>query len=475
MIGEIIVIHVGQCGNRIGVKFWETLAEEHGIDCTGSYCGRDEDQQLEKVNVFFKNATGDRFIPRAVLVDLEPQTIDSVRSGLYGQLFKHDNFIIGQTGSGNNWAKGYYTEGAELIDSALDVIRKEAEECQNLQGFIVIHSIGGGTGSGMGTLLISKLREEYQNKVIATFSVFPSPKVSDTVIEPYNAMLSIDRLKKYADLVFCLDNEALYDICFHQHKISNPTNENLNQIIVAALSNITAPLRFPAQGENCLSTLQNMVDKLVPVWPITSRPSYGYDDEERIIYHMVDILPTIKTEEDIPHKLPLHFLNISLAPTTSASDQSSIMRDVFSEKNILTSTNPRRGKYLSSVTIFRGQITDEMSNAFYMCIAKDYMFAHIKGDRNNHMIKLGLSRKDVKAEVALITDNTAIQEMFKRIAEQFTVMFRRKAYLHWYTGEGMDEMEFTEAESNLSDLITEYQNFADYLGSRYAESEEETE
>ena len=89
-------------------------------------------------------------------MDLEPGTMDSVRSGPYGQIFRPDNFVFGQSGAGNNWAKGHYTEGAELIDSVLDVVRKEAESSDCLQGFQVTHSLGGGTGSGMGTLLISK-------------------------------------------------------------------------------------------------------------------------------------------------------------------------------------------------------------------------------------------------------------------------------------------------------------------------------
>merc|ERR1711918_220055 len=101
---------------------------------------------------------------------------------------------MGQTGAGNNWAKGHYTEGAELIDSDLDVVRKESEGCDCLQGFQVTHSLGGGTGSGMGTLLISKIREEYPDRIMATFSVMPSPKVSDTVVEPYNATLSVHQL-----------------------------------------------------------------------------------------------------------------------------------------------------------------------------------------------------------------------------------------------------------------------------------------
>ena len=103
--------------------------------------------------------------------------MDSVRSGPFGQIFRPDNFVFGQSGAGNNWAKGHYTEGAELVDSVLDVVRKESESCDCLQGFQMTHSLGGGTGSGLGTLLISKIREEYPDRIMNTFSVVPSPKV----------------------------------------------------------------------------------------------------------------------------------------------------------------------------------------------------------------------------------------------------------------------------------------------------------
>ena len=176
---ELVHVQGGQCGNQIGAKFWEVISDEHGIDPTGTYHG-DSDLQLERINVYFNEATGGRYVPRAVLMDLEPGTMDSVRAGPFGQLFRPDNFVFGQTGAGNNWAKGHYTEGAELIDSVLDVVRKEAEGCDCLQGFQLVHSLGGGTGAGMGTLLISKVREEYPDRIMETFSVIPSPKVSDT-------------------------------------------------------------------------------------------------------------------------------------------------------------------------------------------------------------------------------------------------------------------------------------------------------
>ena len=191
-----------------------------------SYKGT-SDLQLERMNVYFNEvfhesekgsgcskrtnhskASSNKYVPRAVLVDLEPGTMDAVRAGPFGQLFRPDNFVFGQAGAGNNWAKGHYTEGAELVDQVLDVVRREAEGCDCLQGFQITHSLGGGTGSGMGTLLISKIREEFPDRMMATFSVVPSPKVSETVVEPYNATLSVHQLVENSDETFCIDNEV---------------------------------------------------------------------------------------------------------------------------------------------------------------------------------------------------------------------------------------------------------------------------
>lgn len=75
---EIVHVQTGQCGNQIGSKFWEVISEEHGIDCAGKYQGI-KDLQLERINVYFKEAQTNRYVPRAVLVDLEPGTMDAIR------------------------------------------------------------------------------------------------------------------------------------------------------------------------------------------------------------------------------------------------------------------------------------------------------------------------------------------------------------------------------------------------------------
>ncbi|WVZ78980.1 hypothetical protein U9M48_026615 [Paspalum notatum var. saurae] len=269
-----VILHIqgSQCGNQIGAKFWEVIRDEHGIDHMGKYAG-DSDLQLERINVYYNEASGGRFVPRAVLMDLKPGTMDSVRSGPYGQIFLSDNFVFGQSGAGNNWAKGHFTEGAELIDSVLDVVRKEAENCDCLQG----------TGSGMGTLLISMIREEYPDRMMLTFSVFPSPKVSDTVVEPYNATLSVHQLVENADECMVLDNEALYDICFRTLKLATPTFGDLNHLISATMSGVTCCLRFPGQLN---SDLRKLAVNLIPFprlhffmvgfAPLTSRGSQAH-------------------------------------------------------------------------------------------------------------------------------------------------------------------------------------------------------
>ena len=437
---EIVHVQGGQCGNQIGAKFWEVIADEHGIDPTGTYHG-DSDLQLERINVYFNEATGGRYVPRAILMDLEPGTMDSVRAGPYGQLFRPDNFVFGQTGAGNNWAKGHYTEGAELIDSVLDVVRKEAEGCDCLQGFQFSHSLGGGTGSGMGTLLISKIREEYQDRVIETFSVFPSPKVSDTVVEPYNATLSIHLLVDSTDEVMVIDNEALYDICFRTLKLTTPTYGDLNHLVSATMSGVTCSLRFPGQLNADLRKLA------------------------------VNLVPFIR----------LHFFMIGFAPLTSRGSQvyraltvPELTQQMFDAKNMMCASDPRHGRYLTCSAIFRGRMsTKEVDEQMLNVKAKNNSYFVEWIPNNIKSAVCDIPPKGLKMAVTFIGNSTAIQEMFKRVSEQFTLMFRRKAFLHWYTGEGMDEMEFTEAESNLSDLVTEYQNYQDASADDEAEMEGE--
>ncbi|XP_072870057.1 tubulin beta-8 chain-like isoform X5 [Chlorocebus sabaeus] len=394
---EIVLTQAGQCGNQISAKFWEVISDEHAIDSAGTYHG-DSRLQLERIDVYYNEACGGRYVPRAVLVDLEPGTLDSVRSGPFGQIFQ------------------------------------------------LTHSLGGGTGSGMGTLLLSKIREEYPDRIINTFSILPSPKVSDTVVEPYNATLSVHQLIENADETFCIDNEALYDICSRTLKLPTPTYGDLNHLVSATMSGVTTCLRFPGQLN---ADLRKLAVNMVP----------------------------------FPR---LHFFMPGFAPLTSRGSQqyraltvAELTQQMFDARNMMAACDPRHGRYLTAAAIFRGRMPmREVDEQMFNIQNKNSSYF---ADWLPHNVKTAvcdIPPRGLKMSATFIGNNTAIQELFKRVSEQFTAMFRRKAFLHWYTGEGMDEMEFTEAESNMNDLVSEYQQYQDATAEEeefeeYAEEEEE--
>eukprot|EP00297_Palpitomonas_bilix_P005616 CAMPEP_0113867962 /NCGR_PEP_ID=MMETSP0780_2-20120614/713_1 /TAXON_ID=652834 /ORGANISM="Palpitomonas bilix" /LENGTH=506 /DNA_ID=CAMNT_0000852969 /DNA_START=119 /DNA_END=1639 /DNA_ORIENTATION=+ /assembly_acc=CAM_ASM_000599 len=501
---EIVHIQAGQCGNQIGAKFWEVISDEHGVDPTGTYHG-DSDLQLERINVYFNEATGGRYVPRAILMDLEPGTMDSVRAGPYGQIFRPDNFVFGQSGAGNNWAKGHYTEGAELIDSVLDVVRKEAESCDCLQGFQVCHSMGGGTGSGMGTLLISKIREEYPDRMMCTFSVFPSPKVSDTVVEPYNATLSVHQLVENADEVMVIDNEALYDICFRTLKLTTQGPDRM----MCTFSVFPSPKVSDTVVEpyNATLSVHQLVENADEVMVIDNEALYDicfrtlklttptFGDLNRLVSAVMSGVTCClrfagQLNSDLRklavNLIPfprLHFFMIGFAPLTSRGSQQyraltvpELTQQMFDAKNMMAAADPRHGRYLTASAMFRGRMSTKEVDEQMLNVQNKNSSYFVEWIPNNIKSSVcDIPPKGLKMSTTFIGNSTAIQEMFKRVSEQFTAMFRRKAFLHWYTGEGMDEMEFTEAESNMNDLVSEYQQYQDATAEDEGEFDEEEE
>jgi len=174
---EVISIHVGQAGIQIGNACWELYCLEHGIQPDGQM---PSDKTIgggdDAFNTFFSETGAGKHVPRCVFVDLEPTVVDEVRTGTYRQLFHPEQLITGKEDAANNYPRGHYTIGKEIVDLALDRIRKLADNCTGLQGFMVFHAVGGGTGSGLGSLLLERLSVDYGKKSKLGFTVYPSPR-----------------------------------------------------------------------------------------------------------------------------------------------------------------------------------------------------------------------------------------------------------------------------------------------------------
>ncbi|KAI7690471.1 Tubulin beta chain -like protein [Sarcoptes scabiei] len=270
-----------------------------------------------------------------------------------------------------------------------------------------------------------------------TFSVVPSPKVSDTVVEPYNATLSVHQLVENTDETFCIDNEALYDICFRTLKLTTPTYGDLNHLVSVTMSGVTTCLRFPGQLN---ADLRKLAVNMVP----------------------------------FPR---LHFFMPGFAPLTSRGSQlyraltvPELTQQMFDSKNMMAACDPRHGRYLTVAAIFRGRMSMKEVDEQMLNVQNKNSSYFVEWIPNNVKTAVcDIPPRGLKMSATFIGNSTAIQELFRRISEQFT------AFLHWYTGEGMDEMEFTEAESNMNDLVSEYQQYQEATAEDEGEFEEEEE
>lgn len=202
---EIVSIHVGQCGNQVGSAFWNTLLLEHEKT-------PDHDPALSSFFHFepSKTSRGSHVMKaRALLVDMECGPLNETMRSSLGPLFNEAQYIMDVSGSGNNFAQGYYSYGPQYHDRFLQGIHNNLEKCDSLQGFFLTHSLGGGTGSGVGSFILHLLADEFPKITRFSTCVYPSDD-GDVITAPYNTLLATRELIRSADCVFPLNNSSLF-------------------------------------------------------------------------------------------------------------------------------------------------------------------------------------------------------------------------------------------------------------------------
>uniref|UniRef100_A0A673WRX7 Tubulin alpha chain n=2 Tax=Salmoninae TaxID=504568 RepID=A0A673WRX7_SALTR len=537
---ECISMHVGQAGVQMGNACWELYCLEHGIQPDGQMpSDKTRGGGDDSFNTFFSETGAGKHVPRAIFVDLEPTVIDEVRTGIYRQLFHPEQLITGKEDAANNYARGHYTIGKEIIDIVLDRTRKlvshhsemgfyrglyrymflrepffflqqgcsmeesvfgwfyledkgffyrnkpknlfmvlsrkrrtgsplyvltnvtsyvikllyhfsiQADQCTGLQGFLIFHSFGGGTGSGFTSLLMERLSVDYGKKSKLEFAVYPAPQVSTAVVEPYNSILTTHTTLEHSDCAFMVDNEAIYDICRRNLDIERPSYTNLNRLIGQIVSSITASLRFDGALNVDLTEFQT---NLVP-YP-------------RIHFPLATYAPVISAEKAYHEQL-------SVADITNAC---------FEPANQMVKCDPRHGKYMACCLLYRGDVVPKDVNS---------AIAAIKTKRSIQFVdwcptgfKVGINYQPptvvpggdlakVQRAVCMLSNTTAIAEAWARLDHKFDLMYAKRAFVHWYVGEGMEEGEFSEAREDMAALEKDYEEVGtDSVGEEDEEGEE---
>ncbi|KAJ8027555.1 Tubulin alpha chain [Holothuria leucospilota] len=446
---EVISVHIGQAGAQVGNACWELYCLEHGIQPDGQRVEKEIiSQERETFQSFFSESGSGKYVPRSVFIDLEPSVIDVIRTGPQRRLFHPEQLISGKEDAANNYARGHYSVGRDYVEQALDRLRKVAEQCTAFQGFLIFHSFGGGTGSGFSSLLLERLTQEYGSKKSKhTFVIFPSPHVSSSVVEPYNTVLATHASFDHSEITFMVDNEAIYEICRQNLDIERPSYANMNRLIAQVVSSITASLRFGGALNVDLSDFQT---NLVP-YP-------------RIHFPLATYAPIMSIQK-------AHHEQFTVSDLTRAC---------FEPSNLMVKCNLDHGKYMACCILYRGDVVPSEINA---------AIATLKTHRTIQFVewrpvgfKVGINSRPptavpggdlakVNRSACMLSNTTAIAEAWARLDHKFDLMYAKRAFVHWYVGEGMEEGEFMEAREDLAVLEKDYEE----LGRDATNSDEGTD
>lgn len=354
-------------------------------------------------------------------------------------MFNPRNVHLSHQGNGaaNNWQSGY-SYGLQYQDELMDLIDRECDKCDNLSTFQLFHSVAGGTGSGVGSLLLELLNDRYGKKLMTTFSVFPSnEKTSDVVVQPYNTVLTLKRLIEYSNGTFVFDNDSLNSIENTLYGMKDALAfEGTNKLISFVAASVSNSLRFP---------------------------SYMYSSYELVLLTLVPT-PDLK------------FLTASLAPRSSSMNEHDIILELMNDKYKMNRVE-EPAKYISVLDFLVGAGNNNIRNGGFNNISSNEIKKGILKSQSRldfvpwtsksvHVV-LGKGRdiaggSPSKFAGVQISNNTSIAGVFTKIVKQYDLLAKREAYINYYTSDNSTDERarvmdlFNECKESVVGVIDEY-------------------
>ena len=289
-----------------------------------------------------------------------------------------------------------------------------------------MHSLGGGTGSGLGSLIVEAIKEQRPEVPILSCAILPSPQVSSVVTEPYNTVFALNTLRRLADSCLIFDNEALFELANRKWNIENPTVDDLNLLITEVLTGLTASMRFSGFLTVEIS-LRELLTNLVP------QPS-------------------------------LHFLMCAFAPLTPPDrskfeemNVEDMIRSLFANDSVFAACSPMEGRFLSTAVLYRGIMEDKPQADASLAAVKETLpltYWIPTAFKIGYVEQAGMNHRK---SMVMLANNTEISRVLDRICANFDKLWQRKAFANWYLNEGMSEQQINDMRASVQELIQLYQ------------------
>ncbi|EEZ99070.2 Tubulin beta-3 chain-like Protein [Tribolium castaneum] len=451
-MSEFIVIQVGQCGNQIGSFLLPEILQEYGVKTTtdspakpkrnkaelqqfmSSFFNMDPtNTTIETLSDLLKSKAKARFL----CIDMEDSVVARFKSGRLRDLFDSKSLITHYPGSGNNWAEGYCSHGPKFKQKILKAIQYNVEKCDHLHGFLVLFSMGGGTGSGLGTFIVKLLADFFPHIDRFVACVYPTG-TEDVITGPYNMAFATEQLLESATCVFPVENRALLDIALRhtgRYSARNKTYfspfrpfEDMNKIIVDMILHLTSGSRF---GGKMNIDMNEINTNMVP-FPKLNFLASGYSP-----FRLKNFNSSAHSDQ----------LKNELFLASCSRNNQLIKVDPFDSRYMAMSvTLLGRGNY--SINDMRGYIDRLKSKLHFACWS-------------NKAVKVGLCNvapKGLDFSMFSLCNTSSTSNLFQEVLNQFTKLYQRKAHVHHYTAiSGFDFDQFKECQNSISNIIEFYQ------------------
>ncbi|KAG2379271.1 hypothetical protein C9374_007410 [Naegleria lovaniensis] len=463
MSNNVITLQVGQCGNQVGHSFFKALSSQIIQKKTSStMIGTQSILHEETVlpfgdgalDCFFRpntSNTGDSMIARAVLVDMEPkviqQTLNLTNRRAEGNLFEYSaaSTFHKQSGSANNWAYGFNFHGPNSADAIMDIVRKEAEHCDGLSGFMLLQSMAGGTGSGLGCYLSEQLRDEFPHSFICNQVVWPH-EAGEVIVQNYNTLLTLQKLYEISDAIYIFKNDQLDLTCKRLMGIPSPSFNDMNKVIADHLTCLTLP---SYHSNNPEQECQLLFD---PIQHLCAHPAYKILNS-RIIPHISSKskdYSVFRWEGLLKH---LHQMLIADAPIEECINWKLNTTDKrwfgFLNRSI-SNLMILRGKEISGIP------ADSISPFFNKNIYSSFLSP--KEAMKFYLNENPVGFNGFEKTAYLLSNCQSIVSPLEKVISKAFQMFNAGAYLHYYSKYKVGKEEMEEMFIRTEQVLFDYKN-----------------